>query len=190
LLSGTDLAGIDSKIRDANARIQDILTSAHSAAGAPKRLQFLDVYTLFDLDDYKNSLDDQRQIAFADLEVDNRYLAGKVPLELPPRVVLKAGGFQSIDGMHPSGCGYAVVASEAMKPLGLPQQRDSLLKRGYEEDTLLSQYPLPLDVLTQLLRQLRALRRFDATVHLSEAVRSDPQHLLALLPRLQSIFIP
>jgi hypothetical protein len=191
LLAGTDLASIDANLRKANARIQTILTEAHTAVGAPNRLKFLDIYALFDDYDFKNSLDDQKQISLDDdREVDNRYVAGIVPLHIPLRVVLNAGGFQSIDGMHPSGCGYTLVASEAMKLLGLSQDRDSLLKRGYDEDPLLSRYPLPLETLVALLKHLRALRRLGQTIQVPTALLADGQHLIDVLPRLQSIFTP
>jgi hypothetical protein len=189
VLAGTDLASIDGKIHTGNARIQTILKDAHTAAGAPNRLKFLDSYSLFESYDYKNSLDDSRQIVINDeLWIDNRYVTGTVPRSLPLRVELATGGFQSIDGMHPSGCGYAMLASEAMKLLNLPQQREALLERGYDDDTLLAQYPLALDTLIALLKQVRALRRLGAKVPIPEGLLADRQHLTDLLPRLQRIF--
>jgi hypothetical protein len=189
ILAGTDLASIDGKIHTGNARIQTILKDAHTAAGAANRLKFLDSYSLFESYDYKNSLEDDRLIVINDdLWIDNRYVTGTVPKSLPLRVERAAGGFQSIDGMHPSGCGYALLASEAMKLLELPQQREALLQRGYDDDTLLSQYPLALDTLIALLKQLRTLRRLGAAIPIPEGLLADRQHLLDLLPRLQSIF--
>jgi hypothetical protein len=45
--------------------------------------------------------------------IENRYLDGQPQIALGALFMLKliAGGFLSVDGMHPSGCGYAVFAS-------------------------------------------------------------------------------
>jgi hypothetical protein len=182
-LPGSDFARADQK--------QTSLNDAAAAAGTADRLKFLDVWSLFDSFDYKNSLDAQRQIAVgADFEIDNRYLVGTLLLQFPPQWVLTGGGFQSIDGMHASGCGYAVLASEAMNLLGLPHQRASLLKRAYDEDPLIIQYPPPLYALLPLLHGVRGLLRLGESIPTLQQFLSDPQHLLGLLPRLQTIFTP
>src|SRR5262249_38970651 len=57
ILPGPRLAAIDQSIRDANARIQQIVTDAATAAGTAGRLLFLDAFALLDAFDFKNSLD-------------------------------------------------------------------------------------------------------------------------------------
>jgi hypothetical protein len=191
VLSGTKLAAVDAKIYDGNARILTVLTDAHAKAGAPDRLKFLDVFGLLDGYDFKNSLDAERKIALpSDVTIDNRYVAGIVPPQLPIAVVLNAGGFQSVDGMHASGCGYAVLASEAMKLLGLPHQREALLSRSFQEDALLSRFPLVLDVVVALLQRLRGLIRLGESLNVPALIQADGQHLAALLPQLQRILMP
>jgi hypothetical protein len=189
LMAGTDLAAIDGAIRDGNARLQALLKDAHARAGAPDRLQFLDCYSLFDSYDYKNTLDDNRRITVSDdMWIDNRYLGGSVTQVLPLRVELATGGFQNLDGMHPSGCGYALLASEAASLLGLKQDRPALLQRGFAQDALLSNYPLEVDALVALLKQLRALLRLAGKIPIPQGLLADGQHLLDLLPRLQAVF--
>jgi hypothetical protein len=141
ILTGERLAAIDQAIQAANARIRELVTAAVTPAGSSRRLLFLDTYALFDELDYKNSLDPDRQVAVSeDLEIDNRYLEGRFHL-LPLNMAgwrLSAGGLQSADGMHPSGCGYARLASEVMRLLGLEHDAAGLLQRAFAEDELLS----------------------------------------------------
>jgi hypothetical protein len=187
MLAGPDLAAIDTAIRAGNERIKAILTDAHTAAGAdPNRLQFLRVYEMFDNFDYKNSLDGQELIPVnGGIEIDNRYISGKLHL-LPPGFVFKWGGFESIDGMHPTGCGYAKLAADAIKFLNLQQSAD-LLQRGFDEDPLLSNYPDSLNAVIWLLRHLRVVLRLGlAAAPIDLAPHAE--HLFNLLRQMQGIF--
>ena len=159
ILSGVDLRAIDDEIRKANMKIQDILRHEAAAAGNVERLKFVDTFALFNARDYKNSQDAGRRIAVDPaVIVDNRYLDSKQAIFPPFGRRLAAGGFQSIDGMHATGCGYADLASEAMNVLGLPQNRPALLKQALVEDQLLSRYPVELDVLVGVLALARKLQ--------------------------------
>ena len=168
VLSGAELAAIDEQVRAANARIRDIVTSAATAAGTAGRVKFLDMYTLFDGFDYKNSLDAGRRIDLGDgVAVDNRYLEAATERRSwfrPPTRRWVAGGLQSLDGMHPTGCGYALLAAEAMAALGLAHDRAALLRRGFADDTLLSNIPGELTILVRLLSILRELDRLNHLV--------------------------
>jgi hypothetical protein len=190
ILSGERLAAIDQNIRAANDRIRQIVTAA---AGTDARLQFLDTYALFESQDYKNSLDVARQInVTADLTIDNRYLAGKFHL-WPLNMAgwrLSAGGFESIDGMHGSGCGYARLAVEVMKLLGLASQPEVLLPQAFAEDSLLSRYPIELGAVIALLQILRNLIRTNDFVAIPEAFLTDTLHIADVLRLMHSPFIP
>src|SRR5262249_11094710 len=63
ILAGDRLRAVDEAIQQANATIQGKLTAAATAAGTADRLEFLDVFALFDSRDYKNSRDASRRIA-------------------------------------------------------------------------------------------------------------------------------
>ena len=43
--------------------------------------------------------------------------------------------------MHPSGCGYAVLAAEAMRLLGLTPSGDNMLRRAFAEDGRMRERP-------------------------------------------------
>lgn len=194
VLPGARLAEIDAAVRAANDTIRQTVLSAAGAAGA--RLKFLDAYALFDALDYKNSLEPARRIAVAGgLAVDNRYLDGA--LQVPPPfgpggLRLAAGGFQSIDGMHPSGCGYGVLACEAMTALGLPFDRGDVLAPAYADDTLLAHYPGELNVVTRLLGAIRDLVRFNQFVPAPRTFldADDRMHLLDALRLMRGVFNP
>ena len=129
ILEGQILRAIDDEIRKANDRIRGILHDAASAAGNADRLRFFDTFAMFEARDYKNSLDKSRRIVVdPGVTIDNRYLDSKQNLLPPFGRALIAGGIESIDGMHATGCGYADLASEAMGLLGLHQDRQALLK--------------------------------------------------------------
>jgi hypothetical protein len=193
VLPGERLAAIDQGIRDANARIREILGKAATAAGTAGRLKFLDIYALFDGQDYKNSLEAARRIAVsADVAIDNRYLDGAFHL-LPLNMAgwrLSAGGFESIDGMHPSGCGYAKLAAEAMKILELPHEEGPLLQGAFADDTLLSRYPIELNAVVGLLRMLRSLVRVNDFVHAPQTFLADDLHAADALRLVLSPFLP
>jgi uncharacterized membrane protein len=193
ILSGERLAAIDQNLRAANDRIRQIVTDAATAAGTAARLQFLDTYAVFDSQDYKNSLDVARKISVtANLTIDNRYLAGKFhvwPLNMAGWR-LSAGGFESIDGMHPSGCGYARLAVEVMKLLGLTPQPEVLLPQAFAEDSLLSRYPIELGAVIALLQILRNLIRTNDFAPIPEAFLTDTLHIADVLRLMHSPFSP
>jgi hypothetical protein len=73
----------------------------------------------------------------------------------PPTAIgttLDEGGFQSCDGMHPSGVGYAVMACELMESsMGFSVNRKPILDRALKDDKLLSRYPMELDGVVSLI---------------------------------------
>ena len=116
--------------------------------GNADRLRFMDAYQLFEAFDYKNTLERDRQIVVGRNRLDNRPLDGS-PVHIGPqskqrgrlfRYDLTEGGFQSFDGMHPSGLGYGLIAAELMEAMGLPHSRPDLLAQSYGEDRLLTNF--------------------------------------------------
>lgn len=167
VLPRATLARVDQQIADANAQIVEIFQQAAQAVGRVDRLTFLDAFKMFETIDYKNTLDVAERISIdQDHVIDNNYLAGSLVPELPfppgqpLKKVLNHGGFQSVDGMHPTGCGYAVVASWAMKSLNLPNNDlAKLLDQSLMDDPLVYDVPLKLDLLTAVLTQFKRTLR-------------------------------
>jgi hypothetical protein len=164
-LIGAELAGIDAQVVTANDRVRALVLEAATAAGTAGRVKFVDAYALFEAFDYKNRLDAARRIDLGDgIVVDNRYLEAVTERQnwfARPTRRWVAGGLQSVDGMHPTGCGYALFACEVMAALGLPHDRTAVLRRGFTEDRLLSDVPGELGVLVRLLSLLRELDRLN-----------------------------
>jgi hypothetical protein len=193
ILPGPRLAAIDQAIRDANARIQQIVTDAATAAGTAGRLLFLDAFALLDAFDYKNSLDSNRQIGVTDdVSIDNRYIEGRFHIWPLNRAGwrLSAGGFQSIDGMHPSGCGYAKFALEAIRLLNLAANPADLMQRAFAQDSLLNRYPIELRAVTSLLQLVRDLIRVNGFVPSRLTSLVEEVHAGDVIRMMQSTFLP
>jgi hypothetical protein len=194
ILAGPRLAEIDNAVRAANNRIQQIVLNAATANGTAGRVKFLDVFALFDSFDYKNSLDVGRKITITtDVSIDNRYVDGRFHL-LPLNMAgwrLNAGGFESIDGMHPSGCGYAKLALEAINLLGLQSPSPAaLMQRAFSDDSLLSHYPPELRAVTSLLQIARDLSRVNGFTPARLTALTDDLHGADILRLMKSTFTP
>ncbi|CAG8866451.1 hypothetical protein PS861_01468 [Pseudomonas fluorescens] len=181
-LAGTLVASADRKVAEVNQRIQQIFLEAAAATNTKDRLHFIDSYKQLDQIDYKNYLDPNLRIqANSEQFVDNRYLDGKLDFSSPQRTRLKAGGYQSVDGMHPSGFGYADIASKVMTALNLPHDRQRLLARAFQEDALLSNYPLELDAVTRYIDMLRSFSLANWFVPETTPTLRDDTHLTQTL---------
>jgi hypothetical protein len=172
LLSGTALSGVDAQIAAANGTIKEIFTTAAQASNQVGRLKFLDAFSLFEGIDYKNTLDSTRRIVIDPRQlIDNDYIQGGLILQspFPPgqppfRKAINRGGFESVDGMHPTACGYALFANKAMDLLGLPNNDLSkLMEQGFIDDALLHDFPLKLDLIISILMELRRAFRLGAS---------------------------
>lgn len=190
-LPGTQLCGVDKAILSVNKKIEHIIRYVAKSLHRENRITFIDAYRLLQKYDYKNSADSGRRIAISnDVTVDNQYLNGDLRFGWPPiHDELSRGGFFSIDGMHPSGVGYAVLASEIMDIIGISHDRAALLKRAYAEDRLLSDYPAELDMLVGLLAILREAISVNHFDHSPVGTLSDDFHFADLLRVLKRIFI-
>ena len=191
-LTGTRVAEVDGMIRDTNKSIEKVVREAAKVKGTDARLTFIDGYAALDALDYKNTMESKRRLRLPrNLYVDNRYLDGKPNFPALFKGTLVAGGYESIDGMHASGVGYADLASRAMQALGLPhtaKQRDQLLQRGFLEDTMLSNYPLELDGLIRLIDIARSLIQANHFIPAAATTLADDTHLAATLSMLAGAF--
>ncbi len=191
-LPGTRVAEMDGMIRETNRQIEKVVRASAKSAGTEARLKFLDAYESLEGLDFKNSLDAKRRLKLTGNQlIDNRYLDGRPNFPQIFKGTLIAGGYMSIDGMHASGVGYADLASRAMQTLGLPHpaaDRSALLRRGFDEDTLLSRYPLELDGLIRLIDIARSFIRAGHFIPATTETLTDQTHLAVALPLLASAF--
>ena len=167
-LTAAEIEAIDNSIHTTN---DNIIKLFQQAAGANiGRYVFVSAFDLLHDIDYKNSLDPNRLIVVANDTYSNEYLQGtSVALPQVPgqgRSVRYAsrvihGGFESIDGMHASGLGYAVLGARVMDKMGWKYDQGQLYSQAFNEDLLLSQYPPQLDGVTGLLKMVRSFRRLD-----------------------------
>jgi hypothetical protein len=181
-LAGTLVASVDRKVAEVNQRIQQTFLEAAAATHTEDRLHFINSYKQLDEIDYKNYLDPHLRIrANSEQFVDNRYLDGKLDFSSPQLTRLKAGGYLSVDGMHPSGFGYADIASKVMTELNLPHDRQRLLARAFQEDGLLCNYPLELDAVTRYIDMLRSFSLANWFVPEATPTLRDDTHLIQTL---------
>ena len=181
-LPGSLVASIDREVVEVNERIRQTFLRAAATTHSESRLHFIDSYTELDKIDYKNRLDQTLRLrANAEQFVDNRFLDGKLDFSSARLTRLKAGGYQSVDGMHPSGFGYADIASKVMTKLNLPHNRELLLARAFQEDELLSNYPLELDAVTRYIDMLRSFGQANWFVPTLTPTLRDDTHLIQSL---------
>jgi hypothetical protein len=189
-LAGNLVAKADREIQAVNERIREIFQKASAATNTENRLHFIDTFRKMDEIDYKNHLSPDMRIKLNDsMSIDNRYLDGALDFSSPQLSRLKAGGYLSVDGMHPSGVGYADLASKVMDELNLPHDRDRLLQQAFQEDQLLSNYPLELDAITRYIDLLRPLNSANWFVAESPNRLRDNTHLSQALKLLSKPFV-
>jgi hypothetical protein len=192
-LNGARVAEVDASIKVVNARIEKIVHDAAKAVGTQGRLIFIDAFAELEALDYKNSLENKRRLRLSkNLLLDNRFLDGRPNFPNVFTATLVGGGYLSVDGMHASGVGYADLASKVMAALGLPhsaKQRETLLLRAFQEDTLLANYPLELDGLIRLIDLTRTLIGANHFIPQPEATLKDNTHMANSLQMLASVFM-
>lgn len=150
------IAHADQQVKEVNGKIRDIFLEASNLTQTAHRLVFVDTFQQFDEIDYKNRLDDAMRVKVnATQFIDNRYLDAQLDFSAPQGKRLKAGGYLSIDGMHPSGAGYADIACRVMSELNLPHERHEIMQQAFDDDRLLSNYPLELDAIMNYVDFLR-----------------------------------
>jgi hypothetical protein len=141
------------------------------------------MYSLFDQHDYKNTLNSVDRVSVgAAVSIDNFYLRGKLVPQWPPKIgvppminKLARGGLQSIDGMHPTGCGYALFAALVIQTLKLRGDPE-LIHQSFIDDPLLHDFPLKLDLIAMILAQLRKALIMEAVPVPEAAVITEAQN--------------
>jgi len=166
-LTRQEAADLDAATKSANNQVRDFATATD-----PNNMVVVDYYAFFNEIDYKNSAQGPaeavKQIALTGDRIDNRYVKGRDiyhpdPISSKPRgvysCVFDQGGFQSIDGMHPSGVGYARVAMEILtKYMGqiiTSEKQAAHFQNAFSGDPLLSRFPINLDPIISTLKVIR-----------------------------------
>lgn len=158
-ISGRDLAEMDRQIKEINGEARLLIGQAK------RKVTIIETYQIFSRYDFKNTGSPVAQIRIGDTVVDNRYLEGRrIPNPNPlggpahlPKYVFKLGGFQSIDGMHPSAVGYAVFADEIAREMNLPRDTDRVRREGLKHEKLIRDFPAALPGFRNLLNVIKAL---------------------------------
>lgn len=163
-IAGRELRRIDGRIEDFNRAVRRHIDGLRTK----RRFRLVDAYRIFEGYDYKNTLDTRRQISIGRARIDNRYLEGRTrrrpgrPGEhRPPRYEFEHGGLQSLDGMHLSAVGYALLACEIMGALGLVFDRKAILTQALRDEDLISRYNGNIHSLGYLLDNIEHLRPTD-----------------------------
>jgi lysophospholipase L1-like esterase len=158
-----DAAGMramDDGIKAANIRIRARLEQLH----ATRNVRVIEAYDILETNDYKNSRDPKRQTIIGSTVVDNRYLTGTSDMVAVGSVKsgttfarwrFDYGGFQSIDGMHPSAVGYGEVAIEIMKIMNWSYDKARIRKAALRNEALIGNFPVGLVTLRSVLDILR-----------------------------------
>lgn len=153
-----EMAKHDESIEETNDDLvqhYDEIFKAHGGDSNAARLKHVDFHGIFERYDAKHKGRRASVVKIdvpgTDLRIDNHYIDGRKKRKTgrnrhrPPFTYrLEKGGLQSIDGMHPTGVGYAMIACEVLKAIGFDvSKRDekALLKRAYLDDRLLSNLP-------------------------------------------------
>lgn len=156
------MKAMDDGIKAANVAIRRRLQQLE----AHRTVRVIDAYDILESNDYKNSRDPKRQIVIGSTTVDNRYLKEERRLvsvgPIGPRsggsyarFRFAYGGFQSLDGMHPTAVGYAEVALEIMKALNLVYDKPSIRKTALAQESLITRFPAGLLWLRAILEARR-----------------------------------
>jgi hypothetical protein len=193
-MAGTVLASVDQAILTVNTAIEKTLLDAETAAraGKPSRVIFFDAYQFLEQLDFKNTENAALRVeVLPSVTVDNLYLDGSIRFGWPPiSYQLASGGLFGVDGMHPSGVGYAALASGLMKQLGINHDRDALLQLAYHDDRLLSNYPPELDMVVNLLETLRQAINVNYFSHEPTGSITEDTHFADILRGMKSVFDP
>ncbi|TVR49436.1 MAG: hypothetical protein EA425_12265 [Puniceicoccaceae bacterium] len=182
-LSGEGLRAIDASIATVNARLEK------EVGGLGKDWEWFDTFKFLETLDYKNRRDERLRIALGGRTLDNTYLRaelrrirGRGPRGRTfSRYEFASGGLFSIDGMHPSAVGYALLGIElAERFLGSSlskKQREAILAGALKHETLISSYPNGLGMILHWTARLGRGENQAAEEALAGAVREVSSHL-------------
>jgi hypothetical protein len=130
------------------------------ALQSKRKVTVFDTYEFFESKDFKNSRDPMRQVVIGNTTLDNRYLesqsGGSLPggphgSDIPKPPVFFHGGFQSMDGMHPTAVGYCELAIALMKMLNFGFDKERMRKQALKRETLITKYAAGLNTVITVM---------------------------------------
>lgn len=154
------MEAMDDGIVQANILISQRLEKLKSK----RKVTVIEAYKIFREKDYKNSRDPARQLRIGKYTIDNRYIEGKSPGELPggphgtsiPKPpAFYHGGFQSLDGMHPTAVGYAELAIEIMNALTWDYDKPAMREAGLKRESLITKYNGAINLVRTVMHLFR-----------------------------------
>ena len=166
-VTGDKLRAFDQKVLALNKEGEQIFRDA-----LKDKVKFIDSYALTKSFDTKNKVRGAQPIPVRDRRGDRTYKAtnhsiqvkqrvrhrpGGPPKRYPPR--LKKGGLFSMDGMHPSGLGYAVAALEYLRALEenpSPTQIKRLYAEAFLQDRFISKPDVSANDVFRIVDIIRA----------------------------------
>lgn len=178
--SRNQMMKIDAAVRDTNNDIKEHFRDIFEkvSSGSSNRLKFIDTYKLMDSYDYKNTGKSSALIDVGRSKLNNRVLDGKPQgrryrNRTPRKIVIGDGGFQSFDGMHPSGVGYAVMACEAMDTMGLVHDREKMIRQAFKDDKLLYNYPQQSELVYDIVKLIQKMSELNPKQKELKVTRND-----------------
>ncbi len=139
-ITGKQMADLDAMVAKANAETQSILRAAF---GSDRRLHFVDLSKLMRSYDSKH----QKRTTKNVVKLKNKKTLTNVTTEANPIPfpAFARGGFQGLDGMHPTVVGYALMAREVLRSIadasGSARPKTVNLDQAFRRDGLLTDMP-------------------------------------------------
>lgn len=160
-VEGAVVRAADQSIAGVNAQISAMVAGLDGGSG---RWSYFDVYSFFEKIDFKNSQDPLKQVKADGYKLDNTYVRGVLtrqpgaPKQAPKfKLEFATGGLQSIDGMHPTAVGYALLGVELAGILrGAPvsqAKRKETLDDSVDDERLIEMFPAGLPTLLDLIER-------------------------------------
>lgn len=159
--SGADMREIDLEITRINRAARDHLRKYQDSHW----VEVVEAYEMLEANDFKQTLDRARQTYIGNYAINNRYLRGSGKTlrsggggrSTPSGVKWRfdEGGFQSMDGMHPTAVGYGEFAIEIGKRLNLSYDKTEIRKDALKNEKLITQYPAGHQTILSAMKFLR-----------------------------------
>ncbi len=164
-MTGVQLAVLDNDVRDANADIKAILNAAFDN---PSRLHFVDLAKMLSDFDSKH----QKRAASNVIKLKNRKTLTNVMNNAGPFGGFARGGFQGLDGMHPTLVGYGVMAQRVLNEIKRYEGTRTVkinLDDAFEKDSLLTNMPAIWSFGLWLWRDIRRATADNQTLAVDQA---------------------
>lgn len=158
--NAAQMKAVDAMIVQINRELRDHIRSFDGTHWT----EVVEAYEILEAKDFKQTGDKSRQVRIGKYTINNRYLRGDsraVSLSGGKNAVKTVrwefldGGFQSVDGMHPSAVGYGEVAIEVAKKLNLKYDKARVRAESLKAERLITHYPAGHQSVVSAMKFLR-----------------------------------